>query len=477
MYSVRLYQDYRDLQGVLIHSPYSSGEKLSSAKLKLKLVGIDEFVFSLSPQNIGFGRITPLTSLIKVFYEKTGEVVFSGRVLKPTFSMSSEGQFNQEYICESKLAYLYDSSQRYLELKNAYKGTYFSKIMERHNRAVEPHKRFKIGQVTIKNDEPKNRWIGYEKTYDTIRDNLLTQEGAYLRMRIEKDGTYLDFLDTAPMISDTKLEIKKNLKSVSREIDTSNIATRIIPLGEIIESSDGDASPRLTIASLNKGVDYLDHIALQAEFGVIEETVIWDDVASARELMNRATAYMESQRVSLEAWSVTALDLSLAGYKYSTFQVGESYLLVNPYIAPVEALQVVEKEIDLLNPVSSSLVIGEKRKALTQYQVNAKQVKSELTRLKGNITSQQAKVTLLSDNIVSVSETLSVVQKNLEDANLADISNQLQLVQVSLEQVEQKAASKSSLELLRGELETFQSSQELWNEQISARLANLEGGD
>ncbi|EIN8847531.1 phage tail protein [Listeria monocytogenes] len=476
MYSVRLYEDYKDHNGILIHSAYSSGEKLNSAKLKLKLKGIDEFSFSLSQKNVGFGKVRPLSSLISVFHEMTGEVIFSGRVLKPTYSMSSEGHFSQEYICESKTGYLYDSSQRYAELKNVYRSAYFSKIIEQHNRAVEPHKRFEIGQINLSNDEVKTRWTSYEKTYDVLRDSLLEKEGGYLRTRIEGSVTYLDYFDTPPIPSSTKLEIKRNLKSVSREIDMSSVATRVIPLGEALDVSDGEASPRLTIAALNEGRDYLDNTALQKEFGVIEETVIWEDAAGTKDLMDKAIAYVESQGVITEAWSVTALDLSLAGYDFNAIEVGGSYELVNPYIAPLEALQVIEKEVDLLSPISSSLTIGEKQKSLSQFQIDAKKVKSELIRLKGNVTSQKAKVTQLNDNLISVNESLAVVQKNLEDANLIEVSNQLQAIQLSLGQIEQNAVSKASFDLLKADLDTFKVSQEAFNNQVLNRLTNLEGG-
>ncbi|MBC1350790.1 hypothetical protein HCX58_14315, partial [Listeria welshimeri] len=182
------------------------------------------------------------------------------------------------------------------------------------------------------------------------------------------------------------------------------------------------------------------------------------------------------QGVITEAWSVTALDLSLAGYDFNAIEVGGSYELVNPYIAPSEALQVIEKEVDLLNPISSSLIIGEKQKSLSQFQIDTKKVKSELIRLKGNVTSQKAKVTQLNDNLISVNESLAVVQKNLEDANLIEVSNQLQAIQLSLGQIEQNAVSKTSFDLLKADLDAFKVSQEVFNNQVLNRLTNLEGG-
>ncbi|HAB7479956.1 TPA_asm: hypothetical protein GYP86_00435 [Listeria monocytogenes] len=477
MYVVKLFEDFEDKEGLTIHSPFALGAKLNSAKLKTKLKGIDEFSFSLNLKNPGFGKVKPLVSLVAIILEKTGKIVFSGRVLKPTHSMSSDGSFTQEYICESILAYLYDSTQRYLEMKNTNIEAYFTKVIENHNKFVESHKRFKVGRINAKNTTgTKHRWIGYDKTYDTIRD-LLDKEGGYLVLREEESGTYLDYVDVPGVVSNTKIEIKKNLKSVTREIDTTNIVTRVVPLGEALETSDSEVSKRLTITNINGGLDYLDNIPLQREFGIIEESVIWDEAAGSSDLLEKGKAYVKNQTsVATEVWNVSALDLSIAGYKLEGFEVGNSYIIVNPLISVEEPLLVLEKDLDLLNPSSSSLVFGEKQKTLSQYQVDSKKMKAELSQVKGSVMSQQAKVTRLNDDILSVSESLSAVQKDLENANLTDIANRLQLIQDSLQNIEVNYATATSLEIVRNALLAETSKQTLINAQIEARLLALEGG-
>ncbi|EEO6565115.1 hypothetical protein G6H68_000399 [Listeria monocytogenes] len=476
MYVVKLFEDFEDKEGLTIHSPFAKGAKLNSAKLKTKLKGVDEFSFSLNLKNPGFGKVKPLVSLVAIILEKTGKIIFSGRVLKPTHSMSSDGSFTQEYICESILAYLYDSTQRYLEMKNTNIEAYFTKIIENHNKRVESHKRFKVGRINAKNTTgSKHRWIGYDKTYDTVRD-LLDAEGGYLLLRQEESGVYLDYVDVPGIVSNTKIEIKKNLKSVTREIDTADVVTRVVPLGEALESSDSNVSKRLTITNINGGLDYLDNLPLQKEFGIIEESVIWDEAAGASDLLEKGKAYVKNQSVATEVWDVSALDLSIAGHDLEGFEVGNSYIIVNPLISAEEPLLVLEKDLDLLNPSSSSLVFGEKQKTLSQYQVDSKKMKAELSQVKGSVMSQQAKVTRLNDDILSVSESLSAVQKDLEDVNLTDIANRLQLIQDSLQSIEVNYATTTSLEVVRNALLVETSKQTLINAQIEARLLALEGG-
>ncbi|EAE4828484.1 TPA_asm: hypothetical protein GYV56_12610 [Listeria monocytogenes] len=478
MYFVKFYEDHNDKKGLLIHSPYSDREtKLKSAKMKTKLKGIDEFSFGLHFKNPGFGKIKPLVSLIEVIESGTGRICFSGRVLKPKHGMAADGSFTQDYVCESKMAYLYDSNQRYLEMKDTTISAYFKKIIEGHNSRVEPHKRFKVGRITAQNTTAtKHRWIGYEKTYDTIRDQLLDIEGGYLQLREEDTGTYLDYSDISGEYSTTKLEIAKNLKSVSREIDTSNVATRIVPLGEALNDSDGAASPRLTISNINGGLDYLDNNELQKEFGIIESAVIWDDAAGSSDLLEKCKTYMKTQNVVSESWSVSALDLSLAGYDLDTFEVGNSYTLVNPFISPEEPLTVIEKELDLINPASSELTIGEKQKSLSEYQVDTKKMKTELSKMKGSVMSQQAKVTQLGDDLSSVNESITALQKDLADANLTDIANRLQIIQDSLFNIELNYATLSELESVQNTQAVEIAKQSLINAQLEARILALEEG-
>jgi len=272
MYRVIIYDGPEDNVGTIIHSPYVNAQKLSSGSVTQVVEGIDSMDFVINPKNAGWGRINPLTTLIKVTNIKTGAVEFDGRILKPKESMSSGGLFTIQYKCESVLAYLLDSSQRHGEYHNLTISQFLKIILDNHNSQVEAHKRFKLGEVTVTNSTDNvYRYLGYENTYDTINDKLINRLGGYLVVRRETDGLYLDYLEEIGKLSTTTIKFRRNMKDMSREIDPTEVITRLVPLGAQIESEDPaatDASKaRVDIKSVNDGKDYLDDPKLIAEFG------------------------------------------------------------------------------------------------------------------------------------------------------------------------------------------------------------------
>src|SRR5690606_156070 len=133
-------------------------------------------------------------------------------------------------------------------------------IIDNHNQQVEPHKRFKLGEVTVTdNNDSLYRYLGYENTYATIKDKLIDRLGGYLVLREEENGMYLDYLESIGEYKDTPIQLKTNLKDMQREIDPLGVITRVIPLGARIESDDPDATDasqaRLTIEEVNNGID------------------------------------------------------------------------------------------------------------------------------------------------------------------------------------------------------------------------------
>lgn len=268
MYLVTIYDDTNDNIGTVIHSPYPNGLKLSSASIDLVVEGIPSMDFVINPSNSAWGKVKPLKTLIKVIDTKNNKIVFDGRVLKPTDKMSSDGMFHIEYTCEGKLAYLNDSSQRHGEYHDITIAGFFEVMINNHNSQVEPHKQFKVGNVTVTN--PTNnvyRYLGYERTYESIKDKLIDRLGGYLVIREEDDGTYIDYLESVGEVKNTPIRLRTNLKDMQRETDPLNIITRLVPLGTRIESEDEEATDasqaRITIADVNDGIDYLDDVALQ----------------------------------------------------------------------------------------------------------------------------------------------------------------------------------------------------------------------
>lgn len=424
MYEVTIYDGIGDKVGTVIHSPYPNDIKLSSGSIKNVLQGISNMSFSINLKNPSWGKIKPLKTLIKVRDVKRNKVIFNGRVLKPTQQMSSAGMFSISYECESIKAYLHDSHQRWGEYHNITVRDFLQVIIDNHNRQVESHKQFKLGNVTVTDsNDSLYRYLGYEDTYDTIKDKLLDRLGGYLIVREETDGNYIDYLESYGEVSNTPIRLRTNLKDMKREIDPLDVITRLIVLGETIESGDENnteaSQPRLTIASVNNGKDFLDDEEMIKEFGIIEGTIIYDDVTDPNTLLKRGQEFFANQKAAKVNYTLTPVDLNLLDESFDSYEVGNWYQIENPVFGiEGERLQVIEKNIDIINPTQMSLTVGEKYKTLTQYQVEANKKAKTVEQLQQTVSNQSQTIAALKTELTAVDNTVKEVQQTIAENDI-----------------------------------------------------------
>src|SRR5690625_4869296 len=260
MYKVTLINSGKE---TVIHYPHFGAPKVQEGKIKQAINIADSFTFSVMPNNPGYNLICPLRTLIQVFNTKTHKMEFDGRILMPTESMSEGGAFGKTFVCESELGYLNDSVQRHGEYHDITVKEFLEVIIENHNRDVADDpidKTFELGIVDVDSSTGTiYRYLGYEKTFDAIDDKLINRLGGELRVRKENGVRYLDYLKSIGEHKSTEIRLAKNLKSIKKEVDPSEIITRLVPLGERIESEDEEATDasqrRLTIEEVNDGKD------------------------------------------------------------------------------------------------------------------------------------------------------------------------------------------------------------------------------
>ncbi|WP_373706122.1 phage tail spike protein [Jeotgalibaca porci] len=443
MHLITIYDGPSDSQGIVINSPYPGGEKCQY-KIHQVLEGVSDMEFILNPSSSGWGHIKPLRTLIKAINIKTGELAFSGRILKPKQSMSQNGMFSINYVCESKTAYLNDSVQRYGMYQNVTVKSFLTTILNNHNSQVEPHKQFKIGDVTV--TDPNDsifRYLGYENTYESIKDKLIDRLGGYLRVREGPDGTYLDYLKTVGEVNNTPIKLRVNLKSLQREIDPTEIITRLVVLGAKV-SDEANNNERLTFSSVNNGKDYLDNTALISEFGIVVGTLVYDDINTPSTLLLRANQFFASQSASRNAFSVSAVDLSKIDSNYNEFKVGDWYQLEAGPLAISEPLQIIGKTMTHDNPQVDTLDIGDKHKSLSAYQNELNKKMQSFDDIRQQVEGQAITIRNLNNKLADAQVSLDNIQTSLLDvdienlpAELQDISLQLSGLQSTLSDIEQ----------------------------------------
>lgn len=421
MYRIIAYNEPTDKVGYIIHDPRID-RRVSAGKLTLKEGEIDDLTLKVNQKSNLFNNVRPMHTHVEVY--DGNELIFRGRALKPTRTMESSGQFMQEYVFESIEAYLLDSVQRFAEVHNTTPADFFRMLIQVHNNSVPDWKKFEVRKVNVTNSTDNvYRFVDYTKTRDTIKEKLLTRLGGFLRVEYHDGKNYVDYVidPGRDHQADTPIKLGRNLKSASMTIDPTKVITRLIPLGAQIEPPQNEAGnvangtrPRITIADLNGGKDYLDIPDLQQEFGIINGTQTWDDVHEPQNLLRKANEWIQAQSATNTQWTISALELP----EYNAFKVSDRYLFINPGIVEPQMLRVTQKQIDLTRPYESSLTIAEKPFGLVEYQSRLQKSLGRVDNLKRAIESQAEAISEWNaryDNSQQQIKDLSSALKDLEN--------------------------------------------------------------
>ena len=434
MYEVKLINDDKEtiINAVSTHidAPRITGT------IKLGINTIDSFTFNIYKNNQGYDLIKSLKTKIEVINTKTNKVEFKGRVLLPKQKMSNLGLFTKTVVCESELGYLMDSTQRYGEYHNVTVREFLEIIIEQHNKQVSEDKQFKVGQVTVTdNNDSLYRFIGYEKTFNTIQDKLIDRLGGELRIRYINGVRYLDYLEEIGSVSSTEIRLAKNLVTLEEEKDPTSIITRLVPLGSkktVIDDNgeETEIEERITVAEINNGLDYIDDIEAMEEFGIIEDTVTFDDVNIVENLLRKGKEYLRSNNKIRKSYSITALDLSLIGLDINSIDLYNYYKVSNSLMNIDEELRVIEKTIKIESPEDSTVQVGEKFDDIKKYQLSVSKTAKEVKEVQNKLNNTIATVVKVENNIVQIGSSVGEIEDGLigTNGNVTEIVNTLNIL-------------------------------------------------
>lgn len=392
----------------VIHDPYSPrGNKIVHGEIKQAVNSIHELEFAIPLNHTMYQKMVPFKSIIEVVNLRDNEVEFVGRVLTTTNKMSTNG-FVQKVVCEDFLSYLHDSAQWFQKLANKGTEDYFRIIFESANSQIEEFKQITPRNITVhgKSDRPF-RYIGYDSSWDTVRDRIVNNIGGYLTLREFNTRLYVDWTKEIGATKESPIKIGQNIKSASREVDFDGLATIIVPIGADLKSQnqgqDEDQSPDVTraqldIRSVNDGKMYLADEDLIKEFGFIRKSVIWTEIDNPSILLARGKQYLRNQKIALAKWTISAVERYLIDSRYSKFRIGNKHKIINAPLSGIETLQILEKKIDILNPQTVDLTIGSQSQSLSAYQLQTQEADSSIEKLKldQSIATKQKKLEQLN---------------------------------------------------------------------------------
>lgn len=338
----------------LLHDDALDDFRVTSPKLTLEVNKTGSFTFSIYPEHIHYQKIQRIKTIITVYQDDA--LLFRGRVLNEEIGFHNERQV----VCEGQLAFLLDTIQRPYDFTGSV-AEYLQLLITNHNTQVEEEKRFTVGNVTVadSNDYIVRSNIDHVNTWDEINKKLIDNLGGFLQVRNENGNIYLDYLQDFSKISSQTIEFGINLISLNKIRKGEGITTALIPLGAKLKDAEGqDTDQRLTIETVNGGVDYIFSQDAVDRFGWIFASATWDDVTEASNLLVKAQENLAELMNAVDMVELSAADLAKIDKTIDSFNLG-TYVRVVSKPHDIDQLFLVNKlDIDLFNPAANKLTLG-----------------------------------------------------------------------------------------------------------------------
>lgn len=357
--------------------------------------------FKIPISNELYNKIKQKLSMIKVYRrDKINNNYVSTELFRGTaYSETIDFYKRKQVECEGELSFFNDTIVRPYNYQGGVTAL-FQKYVNEHNAQVNENKRFTSRRCTVTdpNDYITRANINYPSTKEEMNEKLLNILGGHFETGEENGSRYIDYLAEYENVSSQVIEFGKNLLDITQYIKTEDVATRIIPLGK----KDEETGEYLTIKSVNNGLDYIQDDSAVALFGVIEKTVIFEDVTQASNLLTKGRAYLNeviNKTVSIE---VNASDLHNLDVNIEAFKIGE-YVRVISRPHNLDRYFLVSKlHLDLEKLSACTMTLGATFKSFTQKQIEAeKQL---------NITVQNA-----STGVIEVKQTVQTLNTDMQE--------------------------------------------------------------
>lgn len=405
------------------HRAARNAQKLPTGNIVDAVNSISSFTFTIYPNNAGYDQLKAFHTQIRVRNTKRNRDDFVGRVIKVSPEMDSNGMFSRTVVCADRLDFLNDSVQPYQEMRH-YDGDetrtgieeFIDVLLDNHNAQVEEYKRIYRGIVTVQPFESSDgvtKGLNWQKTFDAIKEKLLNSFGGFIRLREEGGLLYLDYLESIGETRSTVIEVGRNMRSGSKEVDPTGIVTRLIPLGAKLTYLDDngnevESEERLTIEGANGGLNYIEASEYLAEYGIKYETVIFDDVTVSTNLLRKGTEWLIANNGIANSHDFDVVDLSQIGLAPDDFVLYDRYPVRNSGIDVSDTLQIVKKNTNVITPYSSTFEMGDTVKRLSDSMVD---INKELSNVQGNVSEVKSAVKNQVTTVYTyISETVSSLQ-------------------------------------------------------------------
>lgn len=337
--------------------------------ITLEVNAAGSFVFTIPPGHPKYDAIKRRKSVISVYRDEESEPIFQGICTEE----GSDFYKQKKITCEGELTYLNDSIQRPASYQGITVLELLATYIANHNQQVDDFKKFEIGTVTVKDFKNSiSCYTNMNSTMSNIKKYLVDDFGGYIRVRYAGGKKYIDYLADSPAKSTQTIELGKNLMNFSSNIDNTEIATAIIPLGATLKESGIEGlDTKLTIASVNGGADYLYSQNAVDTYGWITNTVEWSNVTSASELKTKGQQYLEDVQFEKVVIQASAVDFGNMTDDINKFKLLDSIHVISKPHGMNRYFVLTKQTLNLNNPEKDVITLGMEEKVSLSARNNA----------------------------------------------------------------------------------------------------------
>lgn len=302
------------------------------------------------------GGFNSYRSVVTIY--RNGKLRFRGRILYP----SDDFNLTRTIICEGERCFLRDGIHRPGVTYNDSPANIFTTVIGLYNAQVEAFKQFVVGTIEGISTEAVVLEIEEAETFSSILDRLIELCGGQIVFTTNHDGRrVINWYASIGYNNQQTIEFGENLVDFSRTAANTDLATVIYPYG----AKDESTGERLTIASVNGGLDFIKDDAAVALRGVIARAVYWDEIVTPDALLEKAQQYLNDSKNIVSSLGLTAIDLSLLDKSIDSFVLGDIIKVRSKPHGVDGTYQLTEQDIDFLHPQNDRIILGKNIASLT----------------------------------------------------------------------------------------------------------------
>lgn len=327
------------------------------------------FTFTIPAEHPKKDLIKRRKSIISVFRDVESTPVFQGFCVEETTDFNRQ----RKVKCEGELSYLNDSVQRQAKYQGVTVLELFTEYIKNHNSQVDDYKKFEIGEVTVTDH---NDYIycftNMQSTMTEIKEDLVDDYGGFVRVRYDNGKKRIDYIKDSPRISPQTIELGKNLIDFTSNIDCSDIATVVIPLGTKLDTQEVEGlDARLTVKSVNDDKDYIENTIAVSNYGRIVKVVKWDDVTTPSALKTKCEKYIKDYQFDNVVVQAKAVDFGYFSNKVEKFQMLDSVRIVSEKHGMDRYFMLTKMKLNLNNPENDVFTFGKTIKVSLTVSANS----------------------------------------------------------------------------------------------------------